>query len=171
MKHEKVSSQSILSDLLFLTVKIAVTTVLLAVLFLFVFGIHRCADNTMQPSMQYGDLIFYYRLQKNYKLSDVVVLEQDGEEQVRRVVAAAGDEVNITEDGLYINGHLQQEEKIYTETFPDREGISFPVTVGENEYFVLGDNRPNVEDSRLYGTVSQENIKGLVVTFLRRRDL
>lgn len=171
MKDENVSSRSLLSDLLFLIVKIVATAGLLAALFLFVFGIYRCEDNSMQPSMQYGDLTFYYRLQRGYHPSDVVVLEQDGEKQVRRVVAGAGDEVDITEDGLYINGRLQQEEKIYTETFPDSEGISFPLTVGEGEYFVLGDNRPNAKDSRLYGTVRQENIKGLVMTFLRRRDL
>ena len=55
------------------------------------------------------------------------------------------------------------------ETLPYTEGISFPLTVGEDEYFVLGDNRTNAHDSRIYGTVSKEEIKGTVITLLRHR--
>ena len=98
-----------------------------------------------------------------------MVLEKDGEVQVRRILAVAGDEVNLTEDGLEINGYLQQESEIYTETLPYTEGITFPVTVGEEEYFVLGDHRTNAKDSRIYGTVKKEEIKGSVITLLRRR--
>ncbi|WP_162624200.1 MULTISPECIES: S26 family signal peptidase [Blautia] len=43
------------------------------------------------------------------------------------------------------------------------------MTVGEEEYFVLGDHRTNAKDSRIYGTVKKEEIKGLVITLLRRR--
>ena len=90
-----------------------------------------------------------------------MVLEKDGEVQVRRILAVAGDEVNLTEDGLEINGYLQQESEIYTETLPYTEGITFPVTVGEDEYFVLGDHRTNAKDSRIYGTVKKEEIEGV----------
>lgn len=68
-----------------------------------------------------------------------------------------------------INGYWQQETGIYTETLPYTEGISFPVTLGEDEYFVLGDSRSNAEDSRIYGPVKKEEIKGAVITLLRHR--
>lgn len=123
----------------------------------------------MSPAFKDGDLAVYYRLQKEFQPSDTVVLEKDGEVQVRRILAVAGDEVNLTEDGLEINGYLQQESEIYTETLPYTEGITFPVTVGEDEYFVLGDHRTNAKDSRIYGTVKKEEIKGSVITLLRRR--
>ncbi|MDO4444894.1 MAG: signal peptidase I, partial [Bacillota bacterium] len=96
-----------------------------------------------------------------------VVVKKDGELQVRRIIAIEGDEVTLTEEGLEINGYLQQE--IYTETLPYTEGITFPIRVGRDEYFVLGDNRTTAKDSRIYGTVKKEEIKGTVITLLRRR--
>ena len=138
-------------------------------MFLFVFGIYRCDDNMMAPAFKDGDLAVYYRLQNVYQSSDIVVVEKNREMQIRRIVAVSGDSVEITADGLKVNGYLQQESGIYMETLPYTEGISFPLTVGEDEYFVLGDNRTNAKDSRIYGTVSKEEIKGTVITLLRHR--
>lgn len=161
--------KSIKEDLIFLLLKIAIFIILLAMMFLFVFGIYRCSDNMMDPAFKDGDLAIYYRLQNEYHSSDMVVLEKDGEMQIRRIIAKSGDSVEITEEGLKINGYLQQEAGIYTETLPYTEGISFPLIVGRDEYFVLGDNRTNAKDSRIYGTVSKEEIKGTVITLLRHR--
>ena len=125
----------------------------------------------MNPSFKDGDLVFYYRLQKEYNIADVVVVEKDDEVQIRRIIAKAGDKVDITEEGLKINGYLQNETSIYEETLPYVEGITFPLEVPENEYFVLGDSRSNAKDSRIYGTVNKEEIKGGVMTLIRRRGL
>lgn len=169
MKKENQRQASIKDDILFLVLKITIFIALLAVTFMVIFGICRCSDNMMSPSFKDGDLAIYYRLQKDYQPSDTVVIEKDGEVQIRRIIAKSGDEVNMTADGLKINGYLQQETNIYTETLPYTEGISFPITVGEDEYFVLGDNRTNAKDSRIYGTVKKEEIKGTVIALLRRR--
>lgn len=169
MKQEEKKEISVQDDVLFLVVKIFIFVGLLAILFLFIFGICRCSDDMMSPAFKDGDLAVFYRLQKEFQPSDTIVIEKDGETQVRRIIAKAGDEVDLTEDGLKINGYLQQEKEIYAETLPYTEGISFPITVKEGEYFVLGDNRTNAKDSRIYGTVKQEEIKGVVITLLRRR--
>lgn len=169
MKKEKHHKQQWKEDLLFLLLKIGILAILAVVLFGFVFGIHRCGDHAMHPAVRNGDLVFYYRLQKEYQISDAVVLEKNQETQVRRIIAKAGDEVDITEEGLKINGYLQQEKDIYSETLPYMEGITFPVTLKEGEYFVLGDDRSNAKDSRIYGVIKQEEIKGVVMTLLRRR--
>lgn len=169
MKQEKQKEASVKDDVLFLVVKIFIFVGLLAILFLFIFGICRCSDDMMSPAFKDGDLAVFYRLQKEFQPSDTIVIEKDGETQVRRIIAKAGDEVDLTEDGLKINGYLQQEKEIYAETLPYTEGISFPITVKEGEYFVLGDNTTNAKDSRIYGMVKQEEIKGVVITLLRRR--
>ena len=161
--------KSIKEDVLFLLLKIAIFLILLLIMFLFVFGIYRCDDNMMAPAFKDGDLAVYYRLQNVYQSSDIVVVEKNREMQIRRIVAVSGDSVEITADGLKVNGYLQQESGIYMETLPYTEGISFPLTVGEDEYFVLGDNRTNAKDSRIYGTVSKEEIKGPVIVLLRHR--
>lgn len=112
-----------------------------------------------------GSLKFRY----NPNNADVVVIEKDNGLQLRRIIAKAGDKVEISEEGLKINGYLQKEANIYEETLPYVEGISFPIEVPENEYFVLGDSRSNAKDSRIYGTVKIEEIKGGVMTLIRRR--
>ena len=166
---EQKKSTSLKEDILFLVLKLLIFLVLIAVMIFFVFGIYRCSDNMMSPAFKDGDLAIYYRLQKEFQPSDTVIIEKDGETQIRRIIAKPGDSVEITADGLKINGYLQQETGIYTETLPYTEGISFPITLEENEYFVLGDNRSEAKDSRIYGAVKKEEIKGTVITLLRHR--
>lgn len=166
---EQKKNSSLKEDILFLVLKLLIFLILIAVMVFFVFGIYRCSDNMMSPAFKDGDLAIYYRLQKEFHPSDTVIIEKDGETQIRRIIAKPGDSVEITADGLKINGYLQQETGIYTETLPYTEGISFPITLEENEYFVLGDNRSGAKDSRIYGAVKKEEIKGTVIVLLRHR--
>ena len=100
--------------------------------------------------MKEGDLIIYYRLKKDYQVGDVVVIRQEKETELRRIVARAGDVVDITEEGLSVNGYIQQEDDIYMETLPYSEGITFPVTVAKNQVFLLGDNRSSAREPAGY---------------------
>lgn len=162
---------SMLQELLFLVGKIMLLSVIVLLVFGFLFGFFRNRDPSMAPGVKEGDLVLYYRLDKDYTSSDLALVEYQGEKQVRRVVAVAGDTVDITEEGLLINGALQQEPGIYTETLPYQEGITFPITIGEGQVFLLGDNREYGADSRLYGPVEVRDTLGKVITILRRRNL
>ena len=84
---------SIKNDVWFLLIKIGFLAVLLIITFSFIFGISRCSDNSMNPSLKEGDLAFYYRLQKEYNVSDVIVIEKDDEVQIRRIIAKSGDKI------------------------------------------------------------------------------
>ena len=163
--------QSMKEDLLFLGAKIMLFLVLLVITFGVVFGVHRNIGDDMNPVCKNGDLLLYYRLQKEYQANDLVVIEKNREKEVRRIIAKEGERVDITENGLEINGYLQQENNIYMDTLPYKEGIQFPVTVGQGEYFVLGDNRTNAKDSRIYGVVKKKEIKGGVIALLRRSEM
>ena len=90
--------------------------------------------------------------------------------QVMRVVATAGDTLDMTEDGLTINGVLQPEPNPKKQTLPYTEGILFPVTLEEGEIFLLGDDRENSADSRAYGAIQQEDTLGKVLSIVRRRN-
>ena len=126
----------------------------------------------MDPAVKDGDLVIYYRLDKNYVASDLAVLQKQGKTQVRRVVGIDGDKIDINRDnGLEINGYPQQEDNIYTETLPVVGKTKFPLTVGTEQVFVLGDNRKYAVDSRTYGCVDKSDTKGKVIAVIRRRSL
>ena len=159
-------------DLLYLAIKIAAIFVVFVLAFTFVFGIMRYDEPSMEPSIKDGDLVIFHRYTKTgYLPRDTIVLVVDGKQQVRRVVATAGDTVDITESGLLINGALQQEPEIQQKTERYTEGVEFPLTVPEGHVFVLGDSRTGAEDSRIYGCVRIEATLGKVMTVIRRRGI
>lgn len=141
------------------------------IIFTFIFGIFQCNETGMRPAIKDSDLIVYYRLDKQYKALDTLVVEYRGKKQVRRVIGVAGDIIDITDKGFTVNGTLQEEVEIYQETLPYEEGIRFPVRVEEGQVFLLGDNRESAIDSRIYGAVDIKNTLGKVITIIRRRDL
>lgn len=159
---------SLMQDILALLIKIFLVLTLFSLVFTFIFGIFTSEDLTMRPAVQDADIIIYYRLTNDYKESDLIVLEYEGKQQIRRVIAIAGDTVDITDEGLFINDHIiidqnNQETLLYT------EGVEFPLTVPEDHVFVLGDNRMDALDSRMYGTVAIEDVLGRVSTLIRHR--
>ena len=162
---------TVTQDILYLLLKIAVIAIVVVLLFTFMFGMLRVNDIAMSPAIQDGDVVFFYRLDKEYVASNPVVVSYEGEEQVRRVVAVAGDTVDITEDGLLINGSLVQEQEIFEDTLRFEDGISFPITIEDGQIFVLGDGRTNSVDSRLYGAVDIKDTLGKVMTIIRRRNI
>lgn len=142
------------------------------VLFGVVFMLARVQGNEMFPAVKDGDLVLAYRLQQSCTKNDVVVYQADGVTHVGRVLALAGDVVNITEDGtLLVNGTTQSGEILYP-TYPaSAAGLSYPYTVPEGSVFILADYRTNAADSRNFGAIPMRDVKGTVLALLRRRGL
>ncbi|MCL1847733.1 MAG: signal peptidase I [Coriobacteriia bacterium] len=163
---------SLRRDLLFLLIKIASIIGAFLLLFTFVFGITRYQEASMFPAIKDGDLVIFYRHSPEHYISqDVVAVKLEGQTQFRRVVATAGDTVDITENGLVINGAPQQESGIIRKTERYVEGVSFPLVVPQGQVFVLGDNRSDSLDSRIYGCVETEDILGKVMMIIRKRGI
>jgi len=163
--------RSVGSDLGNLGIKAVVVALVFVLIFTCVCGLRRNTDPGMTPSVKDGDLVVFYRLNKDYTVDDLVLLKYREQDQVRRVIAKAGDTVDITADGLMVNGALQQELGISQKTERYAAGVSFPLTVGKGQVFVLGDARENATDSRLYGPVKIDDTFGKVVTLIRKRNL
>lgn len=168
---KKQKQASLLVEMVFTLGKIAMVLAAVAFLFVFVFGATQVNDASMAPAVREGDIVFYQRRGMNLEASGMIVVQEDGQPKVRRIVAVAGDEVNITNEGVFVNGRLRQELYVFTETTQFVEGINFPLTVPEDEVFILGDNRRNSRDSRIYGPVRVDDILGTVITVIRRRNM
>ena len=77
--------------------------------------------------------------------------------------------VDFNKNGdVTLNGEIYEEETIYTQTY-GTNSIDLPVTLNEGEFFVLGDMRINAVDSRNFGVVYTNEIKGKVIYIFRNR--
>jgi signal peptidase I len=163
---------SVWKELGLLLLKIAAIAGALAILFTFFFGLVRYQESSMAPAIKDGDLTIFYRYTgSGYLPKDVVVLDFQGQRQVRRVIATQGDEVDITDKGLFINGALQQELEIQYQTDRYQDGVDFPLIVPKGHVFVLADMRIDATDSRVYGCVEIEDTLGKVMLVIRRRSI
>lgn len=77
---------------------------------------------------------------------------------IKRVIGLPGDELDIRDGYIYINGEKQNEP--YIKGLTHKQSFEFPVVVPENKVFVLGDNREYSKDSRQLGFIDIERIKG-----------
>ena len=152
--------------------KAAFLAVFLVFLFQCVFGVTLEYGMDMEPAIGDRDLLLYYRLQESYTGGDVVVYEKQGVERVGRIVAMPGESVEITKDGqLVINGYTQadiDDESVYN---PGNEGGTGKVQLKSQEYYILSDDHDAVSDSRTLGVISEKEIRGLVITVIRRRNI
>jgi signal peptidase I len=100
------------------------------------------------------------------QIEDIVVLRdpRDDGYLVKRVVAKPGDRVYLKGGHIFVNGALLKETylPLGTPTFGDPHYREQMWICGLNQYFVLGDNRGNSTDSRIFGAVPQRCILGLV---------
>lgn len=77
---------------------------------------------------------------------------------IKRVIAVPGETVDIKDGNVYVNEKKLEEP--YAKGITEKLGMDMPIVVGENEVFVLGDNRQNSRDSRQIGLIEYDRIKG-----------
>ena len=86
---------------------------------------------------------------------DIVVVDANNDELIKRVYGLPGEKISIENNSIYINGKKIEDKYANGET-SEYETI----VLGEDEYFILGDNRPISLDSRTIGPVKKKQIKG-----------
>lgn len=142
------------------------------VLFGIVFGITPMANADMQPAVCAGDLMLYYRLDKEPKEGDVIVFVKEDRQYTGRVAAVGGDTVEITEESeLRVNGSVVAESNIFYSTPRYDSEVSYPLSLKEGQYFILCDSREGAKDSRSFGEIMKNEIKGKVITVIRRSGI
>ena len=157
--------------ILFFT-RLLMLAVMLAVLFGVIFGMTSAKNQDMSPKICAGDLLLYYRLERKYSDRDVVVFQKEGTLYTGRMVAREKDKVEITDKNeLKINGSIVNESDIFYKTPAYVDGISYPVKVKKDQYFILCDFREGAKDSRYFGPIERKEIKGKVLVVLRRKEI
>jgi signal peptidase I len=146
--------------------------VILLVSFALVFGFVRpfvmeafwIPSGSMIPTLEIGDRVlvnkFIYRF-TDPRRGDIIVFESvdnSNEDLIKRVVGLPGDKIAVRGGKLFVNGEPQKEP--YTnKKLPDRSFYA-QTTVPKNHVFVMGDNRGNSADSRVFGPLPEKNIEG-----------
>jgi signal peptidase I len=147
---------------------VVVALVLAVVLYLFIMTPHQVVGNSMHPTYKNGEYLMANKI--TYKFAepqrgDVVIFKySDTQDFIKRVIGIPGDEVMIKDGNVYVNGQ-RLDESNYLASSVITNGGSFihegqTVTVPDGEYFVSGDNRPNSSDSREFGSIGKDRIKG-----------
>lgn len=154
-------------DLTLAIVKILFLAIALLVSFGMVLGISAPINDYMNPGVKYHDNVIYARIGYDLILRDVVVYTNpEGEECIGRVVGMPGDTISTTVNGnIFQNNNLVYEENIKYTTNRSKE---VEITLNEDEYFVINDDRSQNFDSRTYGAIKKSDIKGKVILVMRR---
>ena len=142
-------------------ITVAAVAVLIATLLLPVLQIY---GSSMTPTLHDGELVVSIRTSK-WEKGEVIAFYYNNKILVKRVVASAGEWVELDDEGnLYIDGELQQEPYIQEKALGECD-IEMPYQVPEGRVFVMGDYRAVSVDSRstAVGCVAEEQIVGKLV--------
>ncbi len=98
------------------------------------------------------------------KLAKQLLPTLTGSDYIKRIIAVEGDKVDIIGGYVYVNGELIEETYVKQEGITRKMAVEMPYTVGEDMYFVMGDNRSASRDSRAFGAVKEDQIIGYART-------
>lgn len=129
---------------------------------------HKISGASMSPNYPDSEYLLtervtYYR--SNPKRGDVVVFTPpiSSDDYIKRIIGLPGEEVTVRGGRVYINGNLLKEDYLKSDVYTEagsflQEGIGY--VVKNDEFIVLGDNRPHSYDSRSFGPIKKKVING-----------
>lgn len=153
--------RSILKSTVYTLITVSAIAILVATLWLPVLQIY---GTSMTPTLTNGEIIFTIKT-SDFETGDIVSFYYNNKILVKRVIAEAGDWVDISEDGsVSVNGVLLEEPYLSEKAFGDTN-VELPYQVPDGKIFVMGDHRATSVDSRntAVGCVAQEQIVGKII--------
>lgn len=127
---------------------------------LYVFEPFAVSGETMSPTYNSGDYLLINKLDKSFERGDVVVFRYPKDPSkffLKRIIGLPSEKVDIQDGKVFINGQVLNESYYSGETLPDSS-----LTLYQDQYFVMGDNRNASADSRMWGPVTKSSIQGKI---------
>jgi len=159
-----------------LTKWIVVLVILVTLVHFFVATVAIVDGTSMEPNFHTGEFLVVNRWQYNFgnpARGDNVVLkfpgDPDHKKYIKRIIGMPGERVQIADGKVYINGkklnepYLKNTVKTYkldASTGTPLYNEAIDMIVAPDEYFIIGDNRPNSSDSRIWGTAGKRFLIG-----------
>ena len=154
------------------TVKELISSILTAIIFVFIFnfftGFTTVQGVSMEPTLHTGDKLVINKIDKltrNIERGDIIVFDSTpGASKsekiyfIKRVIGIAGDKIEIKNGDVFVNG--VEIDESYADKLDSYTNLT--LTVPEDSYFVLGDNRDKSNDSRYFGTILHSQVSGSI---------
>jgi signal peptidase I len=148
---------------------LALAVIISVVLNLFVVQVTEVRQRSMETTLLQNDRVLVSKVDYRFgspQPGDIVVFNPTIETQipyVKRIVAIAGETVELREGNLYVNGRLRFFPQAHGPTQPQVPDVKYPFKVPEGYFFALGDNRQFSQDSRTFGAQPYDRIIGKVI--------
>lgn len=124
------------------------------------------SGSAMEPTISDQKYLLINKIDKNYKRGDIIVFvapDNENANYIKRIIALPNEKIEIKNNQVLVNGSIVEESYILGKTLVDSsESAVYSETLGENQYFVMGDNRENSLDSRMFGLLDKEKIIGKI---------
>lgn len=140
--------------------------VVVMIVFQLFIGVSRVDGTSMEPTLKDGQLVFFCRISQNYENGDVVLARMpSGEYYVKRIIATEGEVVDLKDGILYVNGVPESGAYVQGRTEAQEGIVTYPYIVEEGTCFVAGDNREASMDSRSFGALPENSMKGKLFVY------
>lgn len=163
-----------------LFLSILITLICLLCFFQLFYSVSTVSDNRMAPTLKKKDMVL---VKKNVRLQrfDIVLCQINSQTMFLRIIGLPEESISYSDDVLYVNGnpleepfvmnksgYKQDKHQLYTDSFTLSAFGEFN-SIPRDEYLLLGDNRPYSNDSRYYGLIHRDEIKGKLITIIHTR--
>ena len=115
----------------------------------------------MMNTLHNGDLMILNKMDKRYERNEIIVFKKNNERLIKRVIGLPKEKIKCVSGVIYINNEEYDDKYATGETKDFQE-----YTMGDDEYFVMGDNRGNSLDSRIIGPIKKNVIMGSTRTII-----